>query len=167
VKKLIFPLLGALWIGAAPSLAVEEGAKAPSFSGKRLGSSGTLSLDSYRGKVVLVDFWASWCAPCLVSLPLYEELRQELSPDDFQVLAINLDKEPDKALRFLEERGVGFPSVADPNGRIPESFGLETMPTSYLIDRTGHIRHVHEGFRRGDIDALRVKAKALVAERGR
>jgi len=167
LNKLIVLSLTALLIGAAPSLALEEGARAPSFSAPRLDGPGTISLSNYRGKVVLVDFWASWCAPCLVSLPLYEELRKELPAGEFEVLAVNLDKEPGKALRFLKERGVGFPSVADPKGRIPETFGLETMPTSYLIDRNGRVRHVHTGFRRGDIDGLRDKAKALIAEKAK
>lgn len=167
MKTIIVPLLTALLIGAGPALALEEGAQAPAFSASRLDSSGSLSLASFRGKVVLVDFWASWCAPCLVSLPLYEELRKELPAGEFEVLAVNLDKEPEKALRFLKDRGVGFPSVADPQGRIPEQFGLQTMPTSYLIDREGRVRHVHEGFRRGDLDGLRAKAKALLAEKAR
>lgn len=165
MKKLAALSIAALMLGVGPSLALEEGARAPSFSAPRLDSSGTLSLSSYRGKVVLVDFWASWCAPCLVSLPLYDELRKELGSGEFEVVAVNLDKEPGKALRFLEDRGVGFPSVADPDGRIPETFGLETMPTSYLVDRNGRVRHVHEGFRRGDIDGLRQKVKALIAEK--
>jgi thiol-disulfide isomerase/thioredoxin len=165
LKKLTVLFATALLAMAAPSLALEEGARAPSFSAPRLDSGDNLSLSSYRGKVVLVDFWASWCAPCLVSLPLYEELRKELPASDFQVLAVNLDREPKAALRFIQERGVGFPSVADPKGRIPEIFGLETMPTSYLIDRNGRVRYVHEGFRRGDIDELREKAKALLAEK--
>ena len=167
MKKLVALSIAALLLAAAPSLALEEGARAPAFSAPRLGGSETVSLSSYRGKVVLVDFWASWCAPCLVSLPLYEELRKELPAGDFQVVAVNLDKEPKKALRFLKDRGVGFPSVADPHGRIPETFGLETMPTSYLIDRTGRVRYVHEGFRRQDIDGLRAKAKALIAEKAK
>ena len=167
MKKILPLILAALVCIAAPSIAVDEGSQAPSFSAPRLDAAGSLSLDAYRGKVVLLDFWASWCAPCLVSLPLYEQLRKELPSGDFQVIAVNLDREPEKALRFLKERGVGFPSVSDPDGRIPESFGLQTMPTSYLIDRSGRVRHVHEGFRRGDIEGVRARVQALLAEEER
>ena len=167
MKKILPPFLAGLLLWAAAVPALEEGGRAPDFTAPRLDAPGSLSLAGYRGKVVLVDFWASWCAPCLVSLPLYEELRRELPAGEFAVLAVNLDREPAAARRFLEERGVGFPSVSDPEGRIPESFGLDTMPTSYLIDRSGRVRHVHEGFRRGDIADLRERVKALLAEEAR
>lgn len=167
MRRITPHLLAALLIAALPALAVEEGAPAPSFSAPRLDGPGMVSLDAFRGKVVLVDFWASWCAPCLVALPLYEELRRELPANAFQIVAVNLDRDTEKARRFLRERGVGFPSATDPEGRIPERFGLETMPTSYLLDRSGRVRHVHEGFRRGDMEGLRRRVQALVAEGAR
>lgn len=112
--------------------------------------------------IVLVDFWASWCGPCLKSLPLLEELQQEFGGDAFQVVGVNLDKDPAKGRRFLKKISVSYPSATDPSGKIPETFGLETMPTSYIVDREGVIRHVHRGFRRGDMDDLRERIAALV-----
>jgi thiol-disulfide isomerase/thioredoxin len=149
---------------AAPAGAVEEGEVAPQFSAPRLVGEGALSLGAYRGKVVYVDFWASWCAPCLVSLPALEELRKEFPADRFQILAVNLDREPARARSFLRKHKIGYPSATDPEGRIPERFGLETMPTSYLIDAQGVVRHVHNGFRKGDVDDLRTRIRSLLSE---
>jgi thiol-disulfide isomerase/thioredoxin len=164
IEKRLGGVLVVLSLSLAPAwaVAVEEGELAPAFSGAALGGGKNLSLSAYRGKVVYLDFWASWCAPCLKSLPLLDELRKEFPGDDFQVLAVNVDSDPEKARRFLEKRPVGYPSVTDPKGRIPETFGIETMPTSFLIDRDGVIRHVHNGFRRGDIESIRSRIRELV-----
>jgi thiol-disulfide isomerase/thioredoxin len=110
----------------------------------------------------VLDFWASWCTPCLSSLPLLDGLRREFPAKDFQVVAVNVDRDPARALAFLAERPVGYPSASDPEGRVPERFGLETMPTSFVIDRAGVIRHVQRGFRPGDIDPLREHIRRLV-----
>ena len=82
-------------------------------------------------------------------------MRRRLPNKDFQIIAINLDQDPKKARKFLGRNPVGYPSATDPKGSLPEKFGLETMPTSYLIDRKGVIRMVHEGFRSGDIELIR------------
>ena len=148
---------------AVPAAAVEEGQKAPSFSAPPLDGEGRISLDKYKGKVVYLDFWASWCGPCLVSLPLLEELRKEFPADRFQIVAVNVDRDVARARRFLKKRPVGYPSATDPEGRIPEKFGIETMPTSFLIDQKGVVRHVHAGFRKGDIEGIREKIQKLVA----
>lgn len=157
-------LVCALLAAALPAAAVESGDPAPDFRLPALSGPMPLSLSEYRGKVVYLDFWASWCGPCLVSLPLLEELRREFSPRDFQVLAVNLDDDPSKARRFLDKRPVGYPSAHDPKGAVPGRFGVETMPTSYLIDRQGVVRHVHPGFRKADIEDLRQRVRALVGE---
>ncbi len=149
-------------VAAAPAVAVEAGDRAPAFSAPALGRPGVVSLGDHRGKIVYVDFWASWCGPCLVSLPQLDQLRREFDADHFQVLAVNLDKEPAKAMRFLEKLKVGYPSASDPQGRVPESYGLTTMPTSYLIDRDGVVRYVHKGFREGDLDEIRTKVAELL-----
>ncbi len=140
----------------------DEGEPAPSFSASRLGGEGNISLASYRGKVVYLDFWASWCAPCQAALPALEELRKEFPADQFQVVAVNVDTDAEKALRLLQKYKIGYPSAADPDGRLPETFGIKTMPTSYLIDRSGVVRLVHPGFRESDVEMLRGQIKTLV-----
>ena len=149
---------------AAPLRALELGDQAPAFSAPGL-AGGTVSLASYRGKVVYLDFWASWCGPCAKSLPALDQLRREFAPGDFQIVAVNLDRNPAVAARFLKQRPVGYPSAIDPKGSLPGAFGVEAMPTSFLIDRDGVVRYVHRGFRDTDVDPLRKQIQKLVAAR--
>jgi peroxiredoxin len=158
-------VLAALLLVGGEVSAADVGQRAPEFSAPALDGAKSLSLAAYRGKVVYLDFWASWCPPCLTSLPLLEKLRKEFPSDQFQVLAVNVDQDPEKARKFLSRAQVGYPSATDPKGRIPETFGIETMPTSFLIDRSGVIRYVHHGFRKGDVAPLRERIQKLVAAR--
>ena len=149
---------------SAPGVAtaIDEGEPAPAFELPALSGKQQISLAAHRGKVVYLDFWASWCAPCLTSLPQLEKLRREFPADDFQIIAVNIDKDPAKARAFLAKRPVGYPSASDPKGEWPGRFGIPTMPTSYLIDREGVVRHVHAGFRKGDLDVIRGHVRRLV-----
>lgn len=147
---------------AGPSLAVQPGEPAPPFRARVLDGADTLSLEAYTGKVIYLDFWASWCGPCAAALPAIDALQKEFGTQGFQVLAVNVDQDLDDARRFLAQRPVDYPNVADPNGAIPERFAVETMPTSFLIDREGIVRHVHKGFRKGDESELRNHIQALV-----
>ncbi len=156
-----------LWLWPAPAGAVGVGEQAPDFRLPALGGDGSVRLGAYRGKVVFLDFWASWCPPCLSSLPQLEALRGEFPSDQFQIVAINVDRDPRKALELLARHPVGYPSASDPKGEWPERFAVPTMPSSYLIDRQGVVRHVHAGFRDGDIEALRAQIAALLARGGR
>ena len=104
-----------------------------------------LSLASLRGKVVYLDFWASWCGPCRLSFPQLEQIRQELGPRGFEILAVNVDEQERDALRFLEELPVTYPVVRDGTGDTPGSYGILGTPTGYLIDREGIVRLVHQG----------------------
>jgi peroxiredoxin len=152
-----------LSLGLAPSaLALGAGDAAPAFSLPDLEGKGKVDLSQYRGKVVWLDFWASWCPPCLSSLPELEKMRKQMPAKEFQIVAINVDKDPKKARKFLKKNPVGYPSASDPKGSMPEMFGLETMPTSYLIDRDGTIKHVHKGYRDGDIKSIRREVRKLV-----
>ena len=159
--RLVLVLAIAL-VPAAGARALGTGDEAPTFSLPSLDGKQKVSLAAYRGKVVWLDFWASWCSPCLTSLPELEALRQQLPPERFQIVAVNLDQDPAKARKFLARSPVGYPSAHDPKGQLPERFGLETMPTSYLIDQKGVIRMVHEGFRKGDIETIRAEVEKLV-----
>ena len=142
--------------------AIEVGDRAPQFAARSLMDDQNLSLSKFKGKVVYLDFWASWCGPCAKALPVLDKLQNEFGTQDFQVLAINVDKDLDKAREFLTKHPVGYPSASDPEGRLPEVFKIPTMPTSFLIDRQGVVRHVHPGFREGDVEDLRAKIRELV-----
>ncbi len=151
-----------LSLTAHASLALEAGDRAPAFSAPALDGVGKIELSQFRGKIVYLDFWASWCAPCLVAIPEVEKMRSEFPSEEFQIIAINLDQKKKKALRFLSKNPVGYPSASDPKGRLPDQYGVDTMPTSYLIDRDGVIRYVHRGFQRGDSSELRRRIRALL-----
>jgi peroxiredoxin len=151
-----------LLLCAGPAAALQVGDKAPQFAARALDGSESLSLARFRGKVVYLDFWASWCGPCAKSLPVLEKLRQEFPAEQFQVLAINVDKDVELARKFIKPYSVGYPSASDPEGRLPEVFGIPTMPTSFLIDRNGVIQYVHPGFREGDAEELRSRIRSLV-----
>ena len=146
---------------------MDVGEEAPAFQLPALGDKGSVSLAEYRGKVVFLDFWASWCPPCLRSVPQLEELRGEFPSSDFQIVAINIDRDPQKALSVLARHSVGYPSASDPEGEWPKRFDIPTMPTSFLIDREGIVRHVHAGFREGDLDALRARLREMISQGGR
>ena len=161
-------LLGYLAVflsASVPAAALEAGDRAPDFAAPALSGGGSVRLSEYRGKIVYLDFWASWCAPCLKAMPELEKIRSEFRAEAFQIVAVNLDRKKKKALRFLEKHPVGYPSASDPKGRLPDQFGLETMPTSYLIDANGVIRYVHRGFKAGDGSILRLEIRRLLEEK--
>jgi peroxiredoxin len=158
-------LLLVLALASPAAFGLEAGDRAPAFSAPSLTGDGTVELSRYRGKIVYLDFWASWCAPCLTAIPEIEAMRSEFPAQDFQIIAVNLDQAKKKALRFLAKNPVGYPSASDPKGRLPGQYGVETMPTSYLIDRDGVIRYVHRGFQRGDSAKLREEIRALLKKK--
>jgi thiol-disulfide isomerase/thioredoxin len=125
---------------------------------------GRTSLASLRGKVVYLDFWASWCGPCRLSLPNLNTLRKELGPQGFEVLAINVDEFEEDALQFLQKFPVDYPVVWDNAGLSPQTFGILGMPTAFIIDRHGVVREVHQGFRKSDTNKIRARVVQLLEE---
>lgn len=111
-----------------------------------------LDLQSQRGKVVYLDFWASWCKPCRESFPWMNSLLKRYPPDRFTVITINLDAETEQMHRFLEKIEADFDVYHDPSGAIAEQFELEGMPTSYLIDANGKVVSKHIGFYTRKVD---------------
>jgi thiol-disulfide isomerase/thioredoxin len=150
------------------TLALELGSEAPRFGlpGLRTQDGGTIDLNNYRGKVVYVDFWASWCAPCVISTPLLNQLRHDLvqAGQPFEILAINVDKDPEDGIDFLLDEPVEYVTVSDPNGKTPAAYEVKGMPTAFLLDKTGKIRFIHQGFKASDIDVIKAEAQKLLAE---
>ncbi len=103
-------------------------------------------LEHYRGKVLYLDFWASWCKPCQKSFPWMNRLQEKFPSDRFEVVAINLDTERKPMLRFLERIPAGFTIYHDASGKTAEAFKLPGMPTSFLIDPKGKPVSRHIGF---------------------
>jgi peroxiredoxin len=134
------------------SLAAEVGESAPNFSIKELVGNKTLSLDDYRGSLIYLDFWASWCPPCLISLPQMDLLRDKLLADgiELEVLAVSVDTDIDEARYFIEDHPVKFKVLTDSEGFVPAAYQIKAMPTSFLIDRNGQIAYEHKGFKLGD-----------------
>lgn len=147
------------------AVAAESGQPAPGFGASLLQGQDSLELAHYRGKVLYLDFWASWCGPCRQSLPAMEALRQEFGKEGFEVIAVNLDEKPQDGLDFLKKYPVTYPVVQDAQGRIARLYDVRSMPMSYLIDRQGVVRHVHQGFNKKDIPRLKAAVAELLGEK--
>lgn len=150
-------LLTALPAGAS---AVEAGAAAPMCP--------ALAAADIRahtaGKIVIVDFWASWCAPCRKLMPLLDTLHAAHAADGLTVVAVNVDEQRADAERFLARLPVRYPVVFDPEGVCPTAFDLAGMPSTYLIDRAGIVRYAHAGFRTPDGPRLQAALRELLNE---
>jgi cytochrome c biogenesis protein CcmG/thiol:disulfide interchange protein DsbE len=105
-----------------------------------------LDLSAYKGKVVYLDFWASWCTPCRLSFPFMAELQRTYGPKGLVVIAVDVDRNRAAADEFLRQMPAAFRIVYDPAGRIAGQYNFKDMPTTVLIGRDGKSRFVHEGF---------------------
>lgn len=143
--------------------AVEVGDTAPLFTLPDIhADKPAISLESLRGKTVYVDFWASWCAPCLRSMPLINELYDKYSDRDFEVIAINVDDPIEDGLDFLLDTPLDYLIAADTDNIVLNEFGVTGMPTSFLIDKHGTIRMIHMGFRANDIEIIEAAVLELL-----
>ncbi|WP_372862221.1 TlpA family protein disulfide reductase [Spongiibacter sp.] len=155
-------------MASSRGFSLELGQLAPSFSLAPLQAESPAQLDSraYRGQVIYVDFWASWCGPCRLSLPQLNTLYRDFSEKGFAVIAVNVDAHRSEALKFLQRRPVDYPVVYDAKRELPALFGVKGMPTAFLLDRQGRVQHIHEGFRPGDAEQLRAMITQLLAQEG-
>ena len=129
-------VLGLLGVGTAAALAAPMTATSQS----------QIDLSAYKGKVVYLDFWASWCGPCKLSFPFMEQLGYSNRSRDLVVIAVNVDHDRAKAEAFLQQNPNSLNVVYDPRGKIASQYHVEDMPTSVLIGRDGRVRYVHKGF---------------------
>jgi len=104
-----------------------------------------VSLQQFLGKVVLVNFWATWCEPCITEMPSMQQLRDRLAAEGFEVLAVNYQEGPARISTFMQKMNLSFPVVRDTDGSVARQWGARVFPASYLIDRSGHIRYAISG----------------------
>jgi peroxiredoxin len=148
---------------AASAEAVTIDAYAPDFTLKSL-DGGNLRLEEYRGQVVLINFWASWCGPCRQEMPLLDRLHQRYEDAAFVVLGINVEGSEAPARSLLDKIPVTFPVLIDANQTVSAQYKLEAMPTTVLVDRDGIVRYVHRGYKPGDEAKYIEIVKELIRE---
>lgn len=152
---------GAKTGGAASGGAGEVGRPAPELVVERLNGE-SLSLSSLRGKVVLLDVWASWCPPCLKELPMLDAMAKRLKSRGVEIVAVSVDQKRANVIKFLDSQPRWSLTIAhDPRQQIADTLQPEKMPTSYAIDRAGVIRYVNGGFEPADAAVIEKKLLAL------
>lgn len=143
-----------------PVLATEIGKPAPALIATDA-TGHAVDLASYRGKVVYLDFWASWCGPCRKSFPWMNSLAQRHAKAGLVVIGVNVDAQREAANEFLQSNPAKFNVVYDAKGESPQAYGVIGMPTSYIIDRDGVLRLAHAGF--NDKSAAELEAAVSAA----
>ncbi|MFZ6676157.1 TlpA family protein disulfide reductase [Undibacterium sp. Xuan67W] len=140
--------------------AIEKNNVAPSF--ELNGTDGVIKLAKYQGKLIYLDFWASWCGPCKQSFPWMNELQAKYGAQGLQVIGINLDVKNEDARQFLAIMPAHFPIAFDPSGVTPRIYGIKGMPSSVLISQEGKVLFEHAGFKDSDKPELEGKIKSLL-----
>lgn len=121
-------------------------------------------LNQYKGQVVLLDFWASWCSPCRRSFPWFIAMQSKYQQQGLKVIAVNIDVERSDADVFLTEFAVNFNIIYDPDAVIGRQYQLKGMPSSFLIDKEGIVRYQHTGFLADNLDLYESHIKELIAK---
>ena len=136
---------------------------APNFTLKSLDGK-NIKLSELTGNVVLINFWASWCGPCLQEMTLLNAIHQKYEPLGFTVLGVNVEENSANAKAFLAERGVDFPILLDSINQVSKLYDVVAMPTTVVVDRDGNMRFLHRGYKAGDEKEYRKMVKKLVRE---
>jgi len=130
-----------------PLASSSERTSAPDFSLPRIGQPGNVNLTELKGRVVYLDFWATWCPPCRKSFPWMEEMHTRYKDEGLTIVAVNIDGKVELAEKFVQELNPGFIVAHDPGKKTASLYKLRAMPSSYLINRNGNIISTHLGFR--------------------
>ena len=125
---------------------------------------GELSLSQFKGKITYIDFWASWCGPCRLSLPALNKLNAEFDASKVQFVAVSIDVVEEDAWDFLERYAVDYPVVIDTESEIARLFAVDGMPSGYLLDADGRVREIHIGYKSGDEIKLAESIRKLLLE---
>lgn len=152
---------------AFPGLAcaLQPGNPVPDVAPTQLGAAaGPLAFASFRGSVVYVDFWASWCVPCRISMPALDAIYRKYRGMGLRVVGVNKDVARPDAERFLKRVAVSFPLVADGDDAVARAFDVQAMPSGYLVDRRGIVRYVHRGFTEETAAALAAEIELLLKD---
>ena len=144
----IILLVLAIFMGSSLASSGLTGQTAPDFVLKSA-TGENLRLSEYRGDVVMINFWATWCGPCRQEMPLLDELYGRYQRVGFNLLGVNIDDDPRRAMAMVNELGISFPVLFDEDKKVSKLYEVEAMPLTILLDREGTVRHVHHGYQPG------------------
>ncbi|MGB6356376.1 MAG: TlpA disulfide reductase family protein [Steroidobacteraceae bacterium] len=148
---------------AATAFAADAGGPAPAFTLTTLtGAPGALS--QYKGQVVMVNFWATWCGPCQQEMPLLDQMYKKYKPAGFTLIGVNVDKEAPPVKELMARKPVSFPVLLDPANQVSKAYHVDEMPSSVIIDRKGEIRYIHRGYKPGDENEYQDRIRQLIRE---
>jgi thiol-disulfide isomerase/thioredoxin len=147
-------------LAAMPALAVTP---APSFKLDSMAGK-PVSLDQYKGQVVMINFWASWCGPCRTEMPLLEKLHAKYKPMGFTMIGVNVEPDSSLASKWLQSTPVTFPILFDTKSEVSKLYSVAGMPSTVIIDRKGNLRWLHRGYKAGDENEYLDQIRALVRE---
>ena len=151
------------WALAPPAQAVEAGEPAPGFALPSIDAeAGPIALADYRGKVLYLEFWSSWCAPCRRSMPRLDALRARWPQEKFEVVGLNLDTRRPDAVRFLERVAIGYPNALDLGGGTARRYGVSALPAAFVINADGVVERVFKGAQTEDFRLISGVVESLV-----
>ncbi len=148
----------ALPVGSANSVKPAPQFDLPSRDGK------DVNLAQYKGQVVMINFWASWCGPCRKEMPLLDSIYRKYNKLGFVLLGVNVEPDSNAANNWLKETPVSFPMLYDKESKVSQLYDVAVMPSTVFIDRKGNLRVIHRGYKPGDENEYLDSVKSLIRE---
>ncbi len=148
---------------ALPALGAGQGSPAPGFT-LDAKSGQKVSLDQYKGQVVMINFWASWCGPCRQEMPLLENIYKKYGKLGFTMLGVNVEPDSKLADEWLKATPVSFPILYDRDSKVSKLYDVAGMPSTVIIARKGQVRMLHRGYKPGDENEYMDSIRSLVRE---
>jgi thiol-disulfide isomerase/thioredoxin len=148
-----------------PAFAASSSGPAPAFKLSARGGK-TIALDQFRGQVVMINFWASWCGPCRQEMPILEDIYKKYKPMGFTMLAVNVEPDTAAAEAWLAKlsKPVTFPVAFDTDSKVSKLYKVPGMPTTVFVDRKGNFRVLHKGYKAGDENIYLTQIRSLLKE---
>jgi thiol-disulfide isomerase/thioredoxin len=158
-----FGLVGLTTVFLATAASAARDEPAPTFSLPSRGGA-TIDLTQYKGQVVMINFWASWCVPCRQEMPLLESIYKKYKPLGFTLIGVNVEPDQKDAEGFLKQTPVSFPVLFDAKSQVSSLYNVQVMPTTVFIDRKGNVRLVHQSYQPGAENLYLDQIRTLIRE---
>ena len=155
--------LAAILMLALPAWAGAGDAPAPEFTLQSLDGK-TVTLGQYKGDVVMINFWASWCGPCRQEMPLLDDIYKQYKDMGFVLIGVNVEPDAHDANAWLAKTPVSYPILSDPKSAVSQLYQVQAMPTTVIIDRQGVVRYVHNGYLPGDENQYMNSIRSLIVQ---